>query len=96
MKKDIYEAALRHWGIDAQLNVFIEECAELTAEICHYFRGRCTLTGLADEVADVEIMVEQLRLIVGETIVNEIKERKLARLDRTLGREIMEEEATDV
>ena len=82
--KRVYEEALKRWGIDAQLNVAIEECAELTAEICRYFRDRCSLTGIACEVADVEIMIEQLRLIVGETAVNEIKERKLMRLAERL------------
>ena len=83
-KKRVYEEALKRWGTDAQLNMAIEECAELTEEICHYFRARCSLTGIACEVADVEIMIEQLRLIVGETAVDEIKERKLMRLAERL------------
>ena len=86
-KKDLFGAALARWGIDAQLRMAIEECAELSEAICHYFRGRCTRQTLAEEVADVEIMMEQLRAIIGEDLVSEVKNKKLKRLEERLSEE---------
>lgn len=85
--RSVYRAAFERWGVEAQLRMAVEECAELTAEICHYFRGRCTRRALAEEVADVEIMMEQLRALVGDDLVSEIKRQKLKRLEERLSGE---------
>lgn len=62
-RKAIYEAALEKWGELAQTMVAIEEMSELTKEICKLHRGKRDMDDLADEIADVTIMLEQLRLI---------------------------------
>lgn len=64
-RKAVYEAALNKWGKEAQTQMAIEEMAELTKEICKLHRGKQDLEALADEIADVTIMLEQLRLMYG-------------------------------
>jgi NTP pyrophosphatase (non-canonical NTP hydrolase) len=55
---------IEHHGEEAQLRQTIEELAELIVEISHYQRGRISVLGLRDEIADVEIMLEQLIYLV--------------------------------
>ena len=58
---EILTAAIRTFGDTAQENVAIEECAELIQAISHKHRGRSS--NIAEEIADVEIMIEQLKII---------------------------------
>lgn len=62
-RKKVYEAAIDKYGIKPQLMMVIEEMSELTKALCKYFRGQEDLEAIADETADVTIMLEQLRLI---------------------------------
>lgn len=76
--RDVCVGALEKWGRDAQLTMAMEECAELIDAIAKHLRGR--QSDLAGEVADVEIMCEQMRVIIGEDHVNAAKEKKVRRL----------------
>ena len=83
MSKQLYQQATNKWGVDAQLTVAIEELSELLKEICKYKRGE--LSGIAEEVADVEIMCEQLRFIFDcDEDVEYWKNYKLKRLEKRL------------
>ena len=64
-RKKVYQAALNKWGADLQTMMAVEEMSELTKEICKIKRGKIDLDALADEIADVTIMLEQLREIYG-------------------------------
>lgn len=59
----IYRAAIYAWGAENQEKMVVEEMSELTKEICKHWRGRDNLDAIADEIADVTIMLEQLQLI---------------------------------
>ena len=59
----VYETAMKKWGDGAQMLVAIEEMAELQKELCKEFRGDTSVQNIADEIADVTIMLEQLRLM---------------------------------
>lgn len=85
--RQLYVRAIDQWGVPAQLNMVVEECSELIVVVLHALRGRCQLSELAGEVADVTIMCEQLRLMIGEELVDETKAAKLARLRQRLGEE---------
>jgi NTP pyrophosphatase (non-canonical NTP hydrolase) len=52
--------ALRAFGADAQLVQTAEECSELAVAVLHYRRCKLDRAALAVEVADVEIMLEQM------------------------------------
>lgn len=85
-RKATYNAALRKWGVDAQVMMVIEEMSELTKEICKIGRGKHDWEALADEIADVTIMLEQLRLIYGlNEKVCEHMDMKIQRLQERLG-----------
>jgi len=61
-ERELYLKALRKWGIQAQLTMLIEECAELIHAACHFARSPLfSMEKLAEEAADVEIMLRQLR-----------------------------------
>ena len=83
MSTYLYRKSLDTYGLSSQLDQTIEECAELTIAIRHYKRGRCTIEDLAAEMADVEIMLEQMRLVYGPQI-DAAKEIKLVRLEERL------------
>lgn len=76
---EILTAAIRTFGDTAQENVAVEECAELIQAISHKHRGRSN--NIAEEIADVEIMLEQLKIINNcREEVKEIHEQKIKRL----------------
>jgi hypothetical protein len=85
-KKDLYKQATETWGEEAQIKVVLEELAELSLAILHYYRGKCSLQDMASEVADVEIMLEQLRVLFPklDEYTKVLKDYKLARLDERL------------
>ena len=81
----VCQRAVSTWGKEHQLIICMEEMAELTKEISKNLRGHDNDLGLAEEIADVEIMLEQLKLIFSiRTDVVCIKNEKLIRLDRRI------------
>lgn len=83
-----YKAALKKWGTEAQVLMAVEEMSELTKEICKLHRGKKDLESLADEIADVTIMLEQLRLIFDlNDAVCEHMDMKILRLQGRIGME---------
>jgi len=80
-REEVYAAAIRKWGEEAQMLMIIEEMSELTKEICKEFRGTPDREATADEIADVTIMLEQAQLIFGvKALVRERIEYKINRL----------------
>ena len=64
-EQDTFEAAISTYGKEQQLIVAIEELSELQKEICKVLRkniGR-PRSKVHEEIADVEIMLEQLKMI---------------------------------
>ena len=80
---EIYVDAIKKYGEKAQEEVAIEEMAELIQAISHKHRGR--EHNIAEEIADVEIMLEQLKIINGcRNKVLLIKAAKVLRLEERL------------
>ena len=78
-EKEILITAIRTFGEEAQEGVAIEECAELIQAISHKHRGR--EYNIPEEIADVEIMLEQLKIINNcHKEVAEIHKQKIDRL----------------
>ena len=63
MNKETYRKAINTYGKDKQLDVVIEEMSELTKEICKFKRGHDNHQKIVEEIADVEIMLQQLKMI---------------------------------
>lgn len=79
MSENIFADVIRIYGETSQENLAAEECAELILAISHKHRGRAH--NIPEEIADVEIMLEQLKIINDcHNEVAKIREIKLARL----------------
>lgn len=73
-RKTVYEQAIAHYAEGWQVMKAIEEMAELANELAKSTEpGRTTIEKIVDEIADVTIMMEQLRLIFG--VNSEVQER---------------------
>lgn len=82
-----YKIIIEHYGKEMQKIVAIEELAELQKEITKDLRGKTNETGLIEEIADVEIMLEQLKAMyeIDKDQLEKIKELKIQRtLERML------------
>lgn len=80
-EKKILQQAINKFGPSAQYDKAVEELAECIVAIRHFAHLRNSRTDLASEVADVEIMMEQVRLMIGEDLVDAARAKKLARLE---------------
>lgn len=83
-REKLYKQCIDKWGADDQIMMMLEEMAELANALCKSYRGRGTVDAITTEIADVTIMVEQLRLIFGKDNVDKEIERKLDRLANRL------------
>lgn len=81
-QRNLFRAALAKWGEGPQLMMVIEEALELALAVARKSRGRGTVDDLAEECADVEIMLGQVRSMIGDRIVDKYKRDKLDRLRR--------------
>jgi NTP pyrophosphatase (non-canonical NTP hydrolase) len=81
---DLYQETLKKWGEAAQYDQAVEECAELITVLKHLRRGRANETAVAEELADVYLMIGQLVYMLGEERFAAAVERKLARLREQL------------
>ena len=80
---EICRAALEAFGAEAQMAMAVEEMSELTKELCKYRRGRNNVEAIAEEIADVEIMLCQMKMLfdcAGQ--VETFRRYKLERLAR--------------
>lgn len=84
-REEIEERAIRTYGIPSQIDMCIEEMSELTKAILKHRRACKNADGydethdnVIEEMADVQIMLDQMRMIFGDTSSQE--EYKLNRL----------------
>lgn len=54
----LYRLALDTFGPDAQTLMMFEEMSELQKELCKHARGKDNREAIAEEIADVQIMLE--------------------------------------
>lgn len=64
-----------------QLVVAIEELSELQKEICKSLRDKTNLSNLCEEIADVYIMLAQLKIFydIADTEINKVIDQKIER-----------------
>lgn len=84
--KSIYELAIAKYGESKQLIKAMEELAELQQAICRVFCERGDEDNIIEEIVDVEIMLEQIKMIfsISEEIIEEVKIQKVERLEKRL------------
>ena len=77
--------AITVFGAQAQEAMLLEEMSELQKEICKHWRGRDNVAEIAEEIADVEIMLDQIKMIhccAGR--VRAIRASKIRRLEERI------------
>lgn len=87
-KEELYKFAIERYGDEAQINQGIEEMAELIQAVNKFRRKPVieNLENIAEEIVDVEIMLEQYKIIYSANpIVEKLKNQKLQRLASRLG-----------
>ncbi|HQB84999.1 MAG TPA: hypothetical protein PLZ69_00995 [Candidatus Pacearchaeota archaeon] len=89
---DIYKKAIKKFGSYKQTLKTIEELSELIQAIITFNISECINVDIDDEmyfiyeeIADVEIMLEQLKIIFNcHDTVDKIKKQKLERLEKLI------------
>lgn len=84
-RNDLYVLTIGKYGTHAQQLKMLEEMSELSKEIIKGLLDEVDRACLVDEVADVEIVLEQLKLMhgIGEDVTRR-KRWKKKRLERRL------------
>lgn len=81
----VCQSAIEKYGKTAQLNMLIEEMSELTQAICKHLRGFDNHENIAEEIVDVEIMLNQARMIFDNyDLCEEYEGKKIQRLRQRL------------
>lgn len=81
---DVFKAAIEEFGEAAQVTMVFEEMSELQKELCKWLRGNTDAEEryrIAEEIADVEIMLAQMKLLFdNHGLVLSYRREKTARL----------------
>lgn len=87
-REKLYEVAFTKWGMPSQMAMLAEECCELAKVALKYPRliNGTSKVDLIEEIADVEIMIEQVKhcLELSPLEIDKVKEIKLKRLSDIL------------
>ncbi len=90
-RRELFKRTLREWGVEEQMRILEEECAELIVATSHYIRKRAGAHyELQEELADAYIMVGQIIEYLGNDFVEEMVDYKLAKV-----REQLDEDTRD-
>ena len=82
-----YADALKCWGAEFQKSMFHEEIGEVLTAMLHEKRGRCGKEAVLEELADLQIMLNQMVVLYGsdeefKDIINAKLIRLIARIER--------------
>lgn len=84
----VYRKASEQFGKVQQITKAIEEMSELQKELCKVLIGEIDLLNIIEEIADVEIMIDQLRMIFNsDRDIEKVKTMKIERLERIMSEE---------
>ena len=85
-REEILQAAVDTYGVKAQEDICIEEMSELTKAIIKNRRNDgAVAANIIEEIADVQIMLDEMRLIYGST--EEQDAFKVNRLQKRIAKE---------
>lgn len=74
--------AITLWGIEAQTQQAAEEAAELIVALSHHKRKRACIDDVLEEIADMQIMLDQLKIVYGEARYKLIYAKKFERFQK--------------
>ena len=85
-EEGVLETALRTFGGMKQIMKTVEELSELQKELCKYYSGEENKDHIAEEIADVRIMLDQMAILFEvERKEMDWREKKLERLAERVG-----------
>lgn len=85
LRRDTYSVAVETYDRTSRLMLAVEEMSELSKELSKNYRGEDNISAISEEMADVEIMLEQLKIIFrNRSEVDTVKAEKLCRLSDNL------------
>ncbi len=97
-RKEILERAIHTYGQHAQVDMCLEEMAELAKALLKMRRSggdiADKLDNIREEIADVQIMIDQMRMIYGDEAVERVERDKLTRLENRIASEVDGHEKT--
>ena len=84
-KEKLYKELIAKYGI-LQLAVAVEELSELQKEICKSLRDKTNIDNIIEEMADVTIMLEQLKMYfkISDSDLESVINFKLKRTEERL------------
>lgn len=91
--KEIMQKAINTYGVENQMIKTVEELSELSQALCKFLSksktesDRFIVDNICEEIADVEIMLEQCKMMFKfkcDKDVSEWKQDKVKRLERRL------------
>lgn len=86
MNKDIQnfvDIVISKYGTEHQVTVAIEELSELQKELCKFIRKSGNLSNIAEEIADVQLMLWQMQTVF-DVRQEEVERRVRYKIDRTI------------
>ena len=83
-REEFYKEVVKTYKIH-QVVIAVEELSELQKELCKALRGNPNHDNMTEEIADVEIMLEQMKIYF-EIKEDEIEEMKKLKIERTIKR----------
>lgn len=85
---EVYCDAVYTFGEKHQITKALEELSELSTALARYQNGEGDFENITEEIADVEIMCEQLQMIFkNRPAVLKVKQDKTDKLRRTIAKE---------
>ena len=86
----LYSRAIKAFGIENQKRMFIEESAELVKELLKEFREIGNINKIIEEIVDVQIVLDQLKLIYCSDInlYKKVRLEKINRLQHEINKKI--------
>lgn len=81
---EVLQRALDTYGSAMQIVVMMEEMSELQKELCKHLRGRGSFEHISEEIADVEIMLEQMKMLFFCT--DDVRNERRRKVERLKGR----------
>jgi NTP pyrophosphatase (non-canonical NTP hydrolase) len=84
-KRMLMKKALDTLGEEFQIMLLVEECGELLQAIGKVYRKKQgSIENIQEEIADVQLMLDQIKLLYDEDEIDRIMDQKLTRLKTRL------------
>lgn len=83
MDKELFSACYKKWGANSQVLMAIEEMGELSQALARFLNNRDN--NVNEEIADVLLMVNQLKWLFDSDKIDRIIEEKTERIWKRIG-----------